>query len=198
MLTATLSQILSDIHSLAPERQQGALDTFFSLAYSEIDITSRREVLSAALSALERSNDPYFLAQRVARFGDEVILPLSELLANTSSQELKTLAALILLSKGSRVGVTDLVREIEQEGVYRTIASSTLTNAGVTEHVPAILNRLRRYSPTYNEIPTTGDDEALSLLRVLKHLQIRIPEDIRKKFSDPSIPNYFRTAIGNE
>jgi hypothetical protein len=198
VLTASLSQILADIHSSSPERQVGALDIYFSFPVSEIDPASRQEVVSATLTALERSNDPYFIAQRVARFGEEVIQPLSELMAHTSLPEVKTLAALILLKKGSRIGVPILVREIEDEGVYRVIASTALASAGVAEHVPAIFNRLRQYSPTsLSEFPTTQDDEVLSLLGVLKQLRVELPEEIKSKFSGPLVPRYFHDAIGN-
>src|SRR5438309_73633 len=102
MHNSILDQMLSDLRSEDEVRRISAFDRLFSLPSGSLAGSDQQEAVSAALSALESSANRFPVAERVMRFGEEVVKPLSELMAHTSSPEVRTLAALILLNKGSR------------------------------------------------------------------------------------------------
>jgi hypothetical protein len=169
---------------------------FFALPATSVSDADRQAVLIAAVKAMEASSTPYPIAERLLRFREGAITPLSDLLARNRSSELTTLAALILVNNGSRLGVPTLVTEVERGGDYLVMASLALANAGFTDHVPAIIERLRRWSmPRDREFPTAQDDVVLSLLDVLNKIRMPLPDDIRRKFADPQAPKFFRLAV---
>ena len=191
-----LSSCLLELQSSDSDRQVRALDWYFRLPAATISKTERQAVLLAGVKALEISDNPYPIAERLLRFREEAVPCLSELLTRNTSAEVNTLAALILVNNGSRLGVPALVAEVECGGEFISLASHALANAGFTEHVSAIIDWLRRWPmPPDREFPTGDDDLALSLLDVLNRLQMPLPEDIRQKFSEPGVPAFFRTAI---
>lgn len=191
-----LQSCLSELQASDSDRQVTALDKFFQLHSTAVSESDRHAVLMGAVKTLEASDNPYPIAERLLRFREEAVSPLSDLLARSPSSEVTTLAALILVTNGSRLGVPALVAEVERDGDYIILASFALANAGVTDHVPAIIERLHRWPvPLNREFPTAEDDMALTLLEVLKKLRVPLPEEIRRKFSDPRVPQLFHSAV---
>lgn len=176
--------------------QVEALDRFFSLPTGAVSNSERRDVMTASVKALEASSNPYPIAERVVRFGPDAIPLLVDLLNRSKSAEVKTLVALILVNNGSHVGVPVLVQEIERGGSYDMIASLALSNAGITDHAQAVIERLRECPvPPVSEFPATEDEVILGLIKCLKRLQIPLPTDLRSKFSAPNVSQFFREAV---
>jgi len=196
MVSPDVSRIVADLQGTDLARQVEALEKFFALPTASVSNTDRRAVLIAGVKAMEASGNPYPIAERLLRFGEEAVSPLSDLLARNPSPEVTTLAALILVNNGSRLGVPALVAEVERGGDYTIPASFALGNAGFADHVPAIIERLRRWPmPPTHEFPTADDDRALTLLEVLSKLRVPLPDDIRRKYVDPQAPQFFRLAV---
>ncbi len=191
-----VNRLIGDIQGSDLARQVGALEEFLALPTTSVSDSDRQAVLVAGVRALEESSNPYPIAERLARFREEAVPPLESLLSRSPSSEAATLAALILVNNGSRLGVPPLVAEVRCGGNYIIPASFALAHAGVADHVPAIIEKLRQYpiTPT-REFPATEDDCVLNLLDVLNKLRVPLPEDIRLKFSEPQVPQYFRSAV---
>lgn len=193
-----IEQVLHCLRYGSPSSKLDAMDTYLSIPSNSVSTSDQRKVLEAALKAMEDTTNGPFVAERLLRFGQLAEQTLIEFMAHTTKPEARVLAALILLNKGYRVGVPVLVQEVEKEGSYRSLASNTLANAGISAHVPAILNRIRNYStPCLGEFPTTADDEILNLIDTLKRLQVELPEDIKTKFSGPTVPQFFQDAVAS-
>ncbi|MFO0852424.1 MAG: hypothetical protein U0871_28265 [Gemmataceae bacterium] len=191
-----LKSCLSELQSTDSDRQVTVLDRYFRLPIAVVSDADRQAVLLEAVKALEKSDNPYPIAERLLRFREEAVPAVAELLARNPSPEVTTLAALILVNNGSRLGVPDLVAEVERGGDYLVTASLALANAGFTDHIPAIIERLRQWPmPPDREFPTTEDDVVLSLLDVLCKLRVPLPDDIRRKLLDPRGPQFFRSAV---
>jgi len=191
-----VSHLVTDLQGTDFVRQAQALEKFFALPETSVKESERRAVLAAGVKALETSSQPFLIAERLSRFRDEAIQPLLDLLARNPSPEVTTLAALILVNNGSLLGVPVLVAEVERGGEFITLASFALANAGITDHVPAIIEQLRHYQVTADrEFPSTEDDRVLNLLDVLSKLRVPLPDDIRQKFADPQAPRFFHLAI---
>ncbi|HEX3133907.1 MAG TPA: hypothetical protein VHX44_10050, partial [Planctomycetota bacterium] len=146
-----VTQLLADLQTDDPERQletlerhSVALDNFFALPSHSVSESDRRAMLLAGMKALETSIRPLFIAERLHRFRKDVIEPATELLNRSPAREPTILAALLLINNGSRLGVPILVAEIERGGDYLHMAARALGNFGCTDHVSAILERLRQ------------------------------------------------------
>lgn len=195
MNASAIDRIMTDIGSSELARQVRALDEFLSFS-TEVRDDDKRKVVSASVRLLETSSNPLAVASRISRFDQTIVPPLEDLFRKTTSAEVRTLASLVLLRKGSMIGVSILLREIEQRGAYRSMACTALANAGVVELVPVIVGRLRDYAVDVSaEFPTTADDEVLTMLDILKRLHIRLPDEIAAKFSAPSAPAFFQKAM---
>jgi len=196
MSISAVGQIIADLQGIDLARQVDALEKFFLLPTVSVSESDRQAVLTVAVNALEKSTNPYPIAERLLRFREEAVPPVADLLARNPSQEVKTLAALILINNGSRLGVPALVEEVDRGGDYLVTASLALANAGVIDHASTIIERLRRCSvPPLREFPTAEDDVVLALITVLRKLRVPLPEDIRRKFCDPQAPWFFRSAV---
>lgn len=196
MHSAPIDQVLADLRTPDVAKQVPALEDFFSSVYDGISDSDKREVLMATLSAFESSSDRFLIGPWIPRFGDEAVIPLENLFTHTSIPEVRILSALLLLPMGSSVGVSVIVQEVESNGTYRIIAAYALTKAGVTDHVPAMIDALRQFEViTSHEFPATEDDDVLHLLELLGRLRVALPNDIRRKLADLSAPQFFQKAI---
>ncbi len=182
MSDLNLSSILSELSTCDSDRQVMALDQYFRLPTSSVSESQNRSVVSAAVKAMEISDNPYPVAEKVLRFGAEKIQPLIDLLARNTSSEVATLAALILVKNNYNQGVPFLVDEVKHSGVYFVIASRALASAGCADHVNYVFEKLRQHTVFLNsEFPSTDDEVALSLLNDLDTLNVQVPSDIRSK-----------------
>lgn len=195
MEITNIPSILQKLRSCDPDSQMSALDEFFSLPTS-VSESDRRIVLLEAIRALGTSTNPYVIAERVLRFGTDAIAPLIDLLTRAQSSEVKTLASLILINNQSDVGKTALIEEIRREGPYRVMASFALANAGFSDHVPLIVQKLRQYEIVRGcEFPSNDDGEMISFFEVLNQLRVQLPDDIKQKYSGSEAPRFFWDSV---
>lgn len=196
MPSQNMSKILAQLHGSDVRLQVEALERFFALPPASVSDEDKSAVLDAGVNAMEVSSNPFLIAQRLARFGEAAISPLSSLLARNPSSEVTIVTALLLVNNGSRLGVPVLVAEVERGGGFIATASLAMANAGFTDHVPAVIERLRRWSvPIDRKFPTTDDEVVLCLLEAIDTLRVPLPDDIRRKFADPQAPEFYRLAV---
>lgn len=186
MVKFDLSASLSKIQSTSIEIQVEALEEILSAPKGSLSQENLRAVAEAGVLALEHSDSPYPLAERLARFGHLAVDPLSKLLQRNPASEAAVLASLILVSNKEGSGVPLLTAEIERGSGYFVMAAFALSNAGFKQHIPAMIEKLRQAKLTGKKVPTIEDSVAFSLWDALRKATDDVPEDLVKKYE--SIP----------
>jgi hypothetical protein len=96
------------------------------------DIT--KEIVDRVLEAFaEPGPARYLMFERLGRFGSLVLHPLGQLLTRSDDHELCVLAAVALLSLGSRAGVEVLLDSVRADDPYVCLVVRVLAQSGIQE-----------------------------------------------------------------
>jgi hypothetical protein len=156
----------------------------------------------SSVCALRDSQDRFFVAERLPRFGSVVVEPLEALLQEPAEGEAKILASLVLLGLGSQAGVPILLDALLAEPAerYASLVARTLAANGVGEAGEIIITRLRSSDLTPNALgksfaSNASKDLAVSLLDALKKLAIALPTDLQQRLKEPNLPVEVRSGL---
>ena len=193
----SLANLLRDIGSGDLARQVAALDQYLALPAGDVVESERLRVAAAAAVAMNKCNNPVLITQRLAHFGPEVVAPLLHVLNGDSNPEVRTLAAFLLMEKGCNAGASRLQNAVETDGPYAFLAAKTLFRAGFTDHVPAMIERLRRCQmpPGVNFPEDNYGNKIAGQLDLLRHFGVALPDDVNSKFFGAGAPPFFRRMV---
>lgn len=156
----------------------------------------------SSVCALRDSQDRFFVAERLPRFGSVVIEPLEALLQEPAEREAKVLASLVLLGLGSRAGVPILLEALQTEPInrYASLVARTLAANGIGEAGDAIIARLRGSDLSAAALgksfaSNASKDLIVSLLSALKTLAIALPTDLQQRLEAPDLPTEIRSLL---
>lgn len=159
----------------------------------------------AAVYALQNGPDRYFVAERLHNFGSILIEPLQALLNESTDDEVKILAALVLLRLGSKAGVPILLGAILTEPVdrYASLIAERLAANGVSGADEAVIARLRQLGPSKVDLGKSFEsnpskDFVVTALHALHTLNVSLPPDVRAQFTMPSLPLEITSITSNE
>jgi len=149
----------------------------------------------AAVYALEKGPNRYFVAERLHNFGSILVEPLQVLLEESAHAEVRILAALVLLRLGSKAGVPVLLEAVLTEPVdgYASLVVERLAANGVDEASGAIITRLRKFDPSKVELGKSFEsnpskDFVVSLLSAMQTFGIALPPDLQRQFAAQEMP----------
>jgi hypothetical protein len=130
---------------------------------------------------------PYFIYERLMRFGSRTVAPLKAVLETTGDDNLRVLAAAGLLRFGAGTGIPVLIDAIRAGGADMHISLRALSHCGVQDAVPVILEALRERD--------VADVQAIeSLVSGLWELGHELPEDLRARLGSVE-PGYLRDSL---
>lgn len=179
--TKKLKSLIKDLNSQKIDKQITAIE--------EIEQIIEFLVVKV-VGTLEKSNDPFFVAQRLSCFGSIAVAPLEKLLTKSKKPEVSNLAALVLLGLGERSGVPRLLKVINKKEKYAYLAAKNLAAEGIRESIQPIVSLLR-------ECNTEKVEEIITLLESLDDLDFKVPLDIYNRLNEPQVPWRIKFVLWN-
>ena len=149
-----------------------------------------KSLVDAVLHAFEASSDRYFIAERLYMFGPCIIEPLRKVYHNTTNQEAKVLAAIVLMRLGSDIESDALLHEVsEGTGGLVCLAAKKLAEIKNNQLKYVIVKRLRTCDISQSDIISC-------LLWVLiEDLREQLPDDIVHRINTDKAPIDLKLTI---
>ena len=140
-----------------------------------------------AVTTMCKSTSPVVVAENILRVAHAFRPPLEKLFSTTSSHELRSISASLLLQMGSRIGVEHLLHTLRTGADYDTVASTSLAKAGIKDAIPALIERLERFQPAFY---TEKENAPMvhNFLAALKQLGGNLPAHLKERFTAPDVP----------
>jgi hypothetical protein len=145
------------------------------------------DIAEAAVAALECGPERFIIAERINWLGSACEQPLKRVLG-CGVEEVRVLAALVLLQMDSRDGVEILKDAITNGSEYSGLVASWLAKKKIDGVVEVVLARLE-------ECPLDKFDEIVSLVLALRVLGGELPLALVQRFRDSRSPWQIRTLV---
>ena len=165
-----------------------------------------QDLVQMVIDAFGKGRDDCFLiAERLHRFGSLIVDPLMQTYERTSSDEVKSLSAIVLLRMGSNDVIQWLLDRIlvDPPDPYLCLIVQSLARRNVKEAGGCIISRLRSYDTSPSVIGRSFEsnrakDTIVCLLHALDVLDVPIPEDLRRRYSALEIPVEIIQLVGRD
>lgn len=135
-------------------------------------------IAEQSVKALETTNNPFLIAERIVRLGTIIVTPLEKFIEQEIDDEKKVLASIVLLKLGSQKGLDNIITEVRKKGENEYLAINSLVESNIPNVDDLIIERLRQFS--LEEFQNVKTSIFISnLFSYLKRLEVSVPEDIK-------------------
>lgn len=155
-------------------------------AFKEITTLMAR-VAEESIKAMCESANPVVVAENIFQVAYAFRPPLEKLFSTTSSHELKSISASLLVQMGSRIGIEHLLHTIRTGTDYDLLAATSLAKVGVEDAIPALIERLENLQSAFYS-KRENAPMINTFLSALVKLGGKLPAHLRERFTAPDVP----------
>ena len=172
MFEINFNKIINDLVSENFETQCIALEQVSDLS---------TVLAKQGVKALEVSQNPFLIAERLIKLGSIIVKPLESFIESLKECEKRTIASILLLQLGSYKGLKNVIAELENKGENEYLASRVLIEQNVPGVDNLIIDRLRKFSTEELQNEKTSI-YVENLLSYLGRLNVALPSDLEEAF----------------
>lgn len=154
------------------------------------------QFIEQAVFQLRISQSPILLAEKIFEFGTIVIPALEEVVVSESSQNIREIAAAVLVQLGSRNGIDLLLDAVRKPGSNHLLAVTSLAKANIVEASDPILEALRSCKPDFY-MRRENAPYLETHLAALRRLGRDLPDDLKSRFTGMDVPAEIRRFLDN-
>src|SRR5258708_2564962 len=148
-------------------------------AFKEIT-TLMATIAEEAVNAMRDSSSPVVVAENIFRVAYTFRSALEKLFSTTSSHELKSISATLLIQMGSRIGVEHLFDTVRKGADYDALAATSLAKADLRDAVPALVARLEDFDHMFYS-KRENAPKINTFLVALKQLGGELPSRLKER-----------------